>query len=56
MIHDDQENYALVTINMVHADWDTDVNPTQTGHSGPLPWSLGMAPGIGEVLSSVFRT
>lgn len=42
MIDDEQENYALGTANMVHADWDADVNPTQTGYSRPLPWSLGM--------------
>lgn len=28
MIHAEQENYALGTVNTVHADWDTDVNPT----------------------------
>lgn len=58
MIHDEQENYALGTVNTVHVDWDTNVNPTQTGYSGPFPWSLGMAPGVGggtSVLSSEHR-
>lgn len=38
---------ALGTVNTVHVDWDTNVNPAQTACSGPLPWSLGMAPGVG---------
>lgn len=32
MIHDEQENYALGTVSIVHVDWDTNVNPTQTGY------------------------
>lgn len=30
MIHDEQENYALGSVNVVHVLWDTEVNPTQT--------------------------
>lgn len=58
MIHASPETCALGTVKKAHADWDTSVDPTLAGYSGPLPWSPEMTPGAGQwssVLSSKHR-